>query len=74
LIRGRGRYVLIHADEEGEKKRVESFIVGKDVAQGERAVWVVEGGKYKASFLLECDGEEGLLISEVCCYEFFLFS
>jgi predicted cupin superfamily sugar epimerase len=74
LIEGRGIYVLIHADEEGEggKKRVEKFVVGKDVSKGERAVWIVEGGKYKASFLLAMDGEgekkgEGnrLLISEV---------
>jgi predicted cupin superfamily sugar epimerase len=63
--------VLIHANEEGEKKRVEKFVVGKDVSKGERAVWIVEGGKYKASFLLAMDGEgkkgEGdrLLISEV---------
>jgi predicted cupin superfamily sugar epimerase len=64
LIEGRGRYVLIHADEEGKTKRVESFVVGKDVSKGEKSVWIVEGGKFKASFLLE--GEEGrLLISEV---------
>jgi predicted cupin superfamily sugar epimerase len=78
LISGRGTYVLIHADEPGEEKRVESFVVGKDVAKGERAVWIVEGGKYKASYLLPMNGggggkeggdaEEGvekLLISEV---------
>ncbi|KAJ4376396.1 hypothetical protein N0V83_001679 [Neocucurbitaria cava] len=74
LIQGRGRYVLIHADEEdvgGEKgkKRIESFVVGKDVAKGERSVWIVEGGKFKASYLLP-EGQEGgdderLLISEV---------
>ncbi|USP79439.1 uncharacterized protein yc1106_06713 [Curvularia clavata] len=64
LISGRGRYVLIHADEAGDTKRVESFVVGMDFAKGEKSVWVVEGGKYKASFLL--DGAEGerLLISE----------
>lgn len=65
VIEGRGRYVLIHADEEGEKKRVESFLVGKDVSGGERAVWIVEGGKYKASFLLGEGEGERLLISEV---------
>jgi predicted cupin superfamily sugar epimerase len=72
LIEGRGRYVLIHADEEGGKKRVESFVVGKDVSKGERAVWIVEGGKYKASYLLPMSDEKGgnekgvrLLISEV---------
>jgi predicted cupin superfamily sugar epimerase len=72
---GRGRYVIIHADEvsgNGEKARVETFVVGKDVASGEKLQWIVEGGKYKASFLLpdeeSCGGEprsQGLLISEV---------
>ncbi|KAF2680787.1 hypothetical protein K458DRAFT_310852 [Lentithecium fluviatile CBS 122367] len=64
LVSGRGRYVLIHADAGGEKKRVETFVVGKDAERGERMVWVVEGGKYKASFLLESSEGEGLLISE----------
>ncbi|KAH7070150.1 RmlC-like cupin domain-containing protein [Paraphoma chrysanthemicola] len=67
-IEGRGRYVLIHADEEGTEKRVESFIVGKDVSRGEKPVWIVEGGKYKASFLLPIGGgqeeSDRLLISE----------
>jgi hypothetical protein len=44
-------------------------VVGQDVSQGENAVWIVEGGKYKASFLLPMKkGEEDsdrLLISEV---------
>jgi predicted cupin superfamily sugar epimerase len=67
---GRGRYVLIHADESCKKKRVESFIVGKDVLHGERLQWIVDGGKYKASFLMpDNDSSEqstqGLLISEV---------
>ncbi|OCK98490.1 uncharacterized protein K441DRAFT_629616 [Cenococcum geophilum 1.58] len=69
---GRGRYVIIHADEvEGGagRARVETFVVGKDVERGERLQWVVEGGKYKASFLLEDEegrgvSEGGLLISE----------
>ncbi|CAP95592.1 hypothetical protein E8E15_007153 [Penicillium rubens] len=72
--RGRGRYVIIHADEvdgsvENAKARVETFIVGPNVEAGERMQWVVEGGKYKSSFLLpdEPEGEtsSGLLISEV---------
>ncbi|KAJ5782978.1 hypothetical protein N7457_004752 [Penicillium paradoxum] len=78
--RGRGRYVIIHADEvESEshgqghcpraKARVETFIVGPDVGSGERLQWVVGGGKYKSSFLLpdEPEGEasSGLLITEV---------
>ncbi|PVH84541.1 hypothetical protein DL98DRAFT_512442 [Cadophora sp. DSE1049] len=70
LHRGRGRYVIIHADEgaEGEEKRVETFVVGGDVEKGERLQWIVEGGKFKASFLLpDVEGgeeSEGLLISE----------
>lgn len=63
LHRGRGRYVIIHED-----GRVETFVVGQDIAKGERLQWIVEGGKFKASFLLEDrerTGEsEGLLISE----------
>lgn len=72
LHRGRGRYVIIHADKAkgGEKAPVETFIVGHDIAKGERLQWIVEGGKYKASYLLpDEDGKdksEGLLISEVC--------
>lgn len=77
LHRGRGRYVILHADKEsrarnGGKAVLESFVVGQDVARGERLQWVVEGGNYKASFLLaDRDTDErlesdGLLISEVC--------
>lgn len=59
------------------KARLESFVVGPDVARGERLQWVVGAGKYKASYLLQDrdmsngnlergGGEgEGLLISEV---------
>ena len=74
LHRGRGRYVIIHADEvEGtnKKARIETFVVGHDLLRGEKLQWVVEGGKYKASFLLpdeyDSDGNprsDGLLISE----------
>ncbi len=48
LHKGRGRYVLIHADEvaEGSIARVETFVVGQDIAKGERLQWIVEGGKY----------------------------
>ncbi|KAF2157191.1 hypothetical protein K461DRAFT_250014 [Myriangium duriaei CBS 260.36] len=66
LIKGRGRYVLLHADEVTGPARAEVFTVGLDVAKGERVQWIVEGGKYKASYLLP-DGEgrdEGLLIAE----------
>ena len=71
LHKGRGRYVIIHADGEGNKTipRVESFVVGQDLAKGEKLQWIVEGGKYKASFLLPdsqgASSDEGLLISEV---------
>ncbi|KAF5507583.1 Uncharacterized protein CGCA056_v013284 [Colletotrichum aenigma] len=65
LHSGRGRYVLIHAD-----GSIERFVVGKNIAAGERLQWVVEGGDCKASFILpDGDGEkeasEGLLITEV---------
>ena len=50
------------------KARIETFLVGPNVAKGERLQWIVEGGRYKGSFLLPDDdrGEEseGLLISE----------
>ncbi|GLA36817.1 hypothetical protein AnigIFM63309_003252 [Aspergillus niger] len=72
LHRGRGRYVVIHADEKKEGKApVEEFVVGHGVERGEKVEWVVEGGKWKASYLLpeeghaDDDGEErGLLITE----------
>jgi predicted cupin superfamily sugar epimerase len=71
LHRGRGRYVIVHADEPDQKegyKRIETFIVGKNVEKGERLQWIVEGGKFKASFLLPDEeggnDSEGLLISE----------
>lgn len=58
--------MLIHADEDN---RVETFVVGQDVAKGERLQWIVTGGKFKASFLLPDEeggdtSSEGLLISE----------
>ncbi|MCJ1483315.1 hypothetical protein MMC06_003482 [Schaereria dolodes] len=70
LHRGRGRYVIIHADEmqNGGKARIETFVVGHNIQRGERLQWLVEGGKYKASFLLPdaeaTEDSEGLLISE----------
>lgn len=80
LHRGRGVYVLIHADQVDSTgyARVETFTVGPDIAAGERIQWIVEGGKFKSSFLLPdahpesgevgsqpaTDGEAGLLISE----------
>lgn len=75
LHRGRGRYVIVHGDETekvgggGGKARVETFVVGQDIHGGERVQWIVEGGKYKASFLLPDEEgrpeSQGLLISEV---------
>jgi uncharacterized protein len=88
LHKGRGRYVIIHADEVSSTKsgneeteggmpesmswtgkaRVETFVVGHNILEGERLQWLVTGGKYKASYLLpdEKDGDssDGLLISE----------
>lgn len=70
---GRGRYTVIHADEVpgpgvSDKARIETFTVGHDIAKGEKLQWIVEGGKFKASFLLPEPGEEaskaGCLISE----------
>ena len=94
LHRGRGRYVVIHADEVARAKfpaaygglgigepdlggesmrwagkaRVETFVVGPNILEGEKAQWIVDGGKYKASYLLPDEeggsSSEGLLISE----------
>ncbi|KAI9844960.1 MAG: hypothetical protein M1838_001944 [Thelocarpon superellum] len=74
LHQGRGRYVIIHADEvDGtrgrNKARIETFVVGHNVTRGEKMQWIVEGGKFKASLLLpdradETGSENGLLISE----------
>lgn len=68
LHQGRGRYVIIHADEEGKEKRIETFTVGHNVSKGERLQWIVEGGKFKASYLLPDEeggnSSKGLLISE----------
>lgn len=57
LHRGRGRYVILHADE--KPCRVESFVVGKNVEKGEKVQWIVEGGKYKGTFVLPVDDDEG---------------
>lgn len=71
LHKGRGRYVIVHADEAkpDQKARVETFVVGQDIGAGENLQWIVEGGQYKARSLLsdvEGDNEsDGLLISEV---------
>lgn len=69
LHRGRGRYVLIHPAGDGRPARVETFVVGQRVEDGERLQWVVDGSVWKASFLLNEEGgaardNQGLLISE----------
>lgn len=80
LHRGRGRYVLLHVDQRDSNGRIpiETFVVGPDIEAGEKLQWIVEGGKFKASFLLpdssdlesseaggiEAGSEKGLLISE----------
>ncbi|KAK4579912.1 hypothetical protein LTR86_000113 [Recurvomyces mirabilis] len=88
LHQGRGRYVIIHANEVAApscpkgygsddvleeqrwqgKAKIETFTVGQDVLKGEKLQWIVDGGKYKTSFLLPDeeggDASEGLLISE----------
>ncbi|OAP61958.1 hypothetical protein AYL99_04161 [Fonsecaea erecta] len=69
---GRGRYVILHFDQKDSSNGeipVETFVVGKDIEKGEKVQWIVEGGKFKASFLLPDDeggdsSEQGLLISE----------
>jgi predicted cupin superfamily sugar epimerase len=61
---------------EKQKARIETFVVGNDIKKGEKLQWIVEGGKYKASYLLPDadDGQTsgGLLISEVDNYPFLL--
>ena len=62
---GRGVYVILHPPDltdsnadsgdrgEGQGKwKLEIFTVGTDVENGERVQWIVEGGRYKASYLL----------------------
>jgi predicted cupin superfamily sugar epimerase len=67
LHRGRGRYIVIHADRAGcgngegkVKASIESFVVGHRVEMGERLQWFVEGGDYKASYLLPEDDSLGV--------------
>ena len=68
LHHGRGIYVILKPgnDQGAQQAQVETFRVGRDITQGERLQWIVDGGNYKASFLVS-DGTEvsSLLISEV---------
>jgi uncharacterized protein len=80
---GRARYIVLHpptnstGNKDAEQPGVpvgnkgwtmETFIVGHDIAAGEKVQWIVEGARFKASFLLpDMESEEsgkGILISE----------
>lgn len=71
LHHGRGIYIILKNGngQDLNDTRIETFRVGRDIAGGERLQWVVEGGNYKASFLVPDsgieEGESSLLISEV---------
>lgn len=71
LHQGRGIYVILKNDNDhgSNNFQIETFRVGRDIAGGERLQWIVEGGNYKASFLIPDasveEGESSLLISEV---------
>lgn len=68
LHQGRGIYVILRENQ--GRFEVEMITIGKDVANGEKLQWIVEGGCYKASFLIPDEGGSDessiLLISEVC--------
>jgi uncharacterized protein len=70
LHAGRARYVIIHPDERDSlgKVRIETFIVGHDVVNGELLQWVVEPNVWKSTILLPDEdgkkGSDGMLISE----------
>lgn len=73
LHHGRGIYVILVPLGPGgsfDDFRIETFVVGHDISNGERLQWIVEGGCYKASFLIpekeeKLENSPGLLISEV---------
>lgn len=70
LHHGRGIYVILKVGDyqRSNQAQIETFRVGHDIAAGERLQWIVEGGNYKASFLLSDETERtrsSLLISEV---------
>ncbi|PYH94317.1 hypothetical protein BO71DRAFT_483902 [Aspergillus ellipticus CBS 707.79] len=53
LHRGRGVYVVLMDRANGDGGvEIETFVVGQDVARGEKLQWIVEGGDYKATFLI----------------------
>ncbi|KKY25170.1 hypothetical protein UCRPC4_g01976 [Phaeomoniella chlamydospora] len=41
-----------------QRARIETFTVGPDIEAGEKLQWIVEGGKFKASFLLPDDDDD----------------
>ena len=72
LHKGRGIYVILHVDRPRDAKgrvQINTFMVGQDIINGEDLQWVVDGGKFKATFLIPDEDEadesvDGLLISE----------
>ncbi|EHY60361.1 hypothetical protein HRR83_000121 [Exophiala dermatitidis] len=55
LHRGRGVYVLLDTNRRDSvtgKVPIETFVVGHDLEKGEKLQWIVEGGVFKASFLI----------------------
>jgi len=75
---GSARYIVIHAAEwePGKHARIESFVLGPNADKGEVLQLTVQGGTYKASYLIDAGGDEvvvnekriegpGCLISEV---------
>jgi predicted cupin superfamily sugar epimerase len=71
LHAGRARYIIIHPDERDSngKAKVETFVVGHNVVNGERLQWVVEANVWKGTILLPDKSgmteSNGMLISEV---------
>lgn len=62
----------VDGEDAGCAARIKTLVVGHDITRGERLQWIMDGGKYKASFLLPDLGEAGeveswedCLISEV---------
>ncbi|KAF2422843.1 hypothetical protein EJ08DRAFT_640570 [Tothia fuscella] len=75
LHSGRARYVLIHPPRrnddgaKGKHWRIETLAVGRDLAKGENMQWIVDGGVWKTSFLLENEdgGEHSATIDCTSC-------
>lgn len=69
LHSGRARYVTIDPKDKDERgwARVRTFDVGKDVNNGEKLWWIVEGGVWKGTIFDAAGDENHMLISEVSC-------